>query len=109
MELLAIIFLAAGVWYWQDGMRSREIACLVSDANCKSRGVVFLDQSVVLHKVRLRRNEQGRMVIFREYGFEFASDGACRYKGRISLLGYKVREFEMEAYREAGGVEQLPH
>lgn len=109
MEVLAIIILAGAIWYWQDGMRSRELASMVSDANCKSQQVGFLDQSVVLHKVRLRRNPQGQMVIYREYDFEFTSDGSQRYKGRISLLGKKVQAFEMEPYRQDYPANELSH
>lgn len=99
-ELIAILTLVGGVWYWFDSMRVREIACMVSDANCKSKNVHFLDQSVVLGKIRLRRNPQGHLVLLRRYNFEFTSDGAYRYKGNISMLGKQAVNFEMEPYRE---------
>jgi len=35
----------------------------------------------------------------RLFFFEFSSDGAQRYQGRIVLLGKQVREIEMDAYR----------
>jgi len=33
------------------------------------------------------------------YFFEFASDGAERYQGRIVMFGQALREVEMDAYR----------
>jgi len=67
---------------------------------CKAQDVFFLDETVVQNKVRVRRNSAGHLVLYREYRFEFSSDGAYRYRGKICLLGKQVVSIEMEAYRQ---------
>jgi len=37
--------------------------------------------------------------IYREYRFEFTSDGTCRYRGEIILMGRNVQHVTTEAYR----------
>jgi hypothetical protein len=61
--------------------------------------VQFLDDTVALKKLWLRRAEDGRLQLCRIFFFEFTSDGAYRYHGRIVLSGKQVREVAMDAYR----------
>ncbi len=100
IELLSLITLLTGVWYWLDGMSAKEIATKAGSRLCKSHDVYFLDETVVQTRVRLRRNSAGHIVFYREYRFEFTSDGAYRYRGKICLLGKHVVSTEMEAYRQ---------
>ncbi len=100
LELLALLSLIGAVWYWFDGLRAREIAVMSGSRLCQKQGVYFLDESVVLAKLRLRRNRAGQVMYYREYGFEFTSDGAYRYRGKICLMGKQVVATEMEPYRE---------
>lgn len=100
IELLGFIVLLSGVWYWLDGMRAKEIANAAGARSCKGHEVYFLDETVVLTRVRIRRNAAGRVALYREYRFEFTSDGAYRYHGKISLLGKRVVSTEMEPYRQ---------
>jgi hypothetical protein len=98
-ELIGLIILVAGIAYWLDSMRVREIACLAGRRVCEQNGVEFLDETVVLYRQRLRRDDNGRMRVYREYRFEFASDGAWRYQGEIIMLGKQVSQVAMEPYR----------
>ena len=59
----------------------------------------FLDDTVERKKLWLRRSRMGSLQLCRVYFFEFSSDGAERYQGRIIMLGQKVGEVEMDAYR----------
>lgn len=99
-ELLALLALSAAVWYWFDGMRAREIALMTGARVCKAQGVYFLDESVALTRLRLRRNTAGQVVFYREYRFEFTSDGAHRYRGKLCLMGKQVVSTVMEPYRQ---------
>lgn len=100
LELLGFIALASTVWYWFDGMRAREIASSAGARLCEKHAVYFLDESMAKTKVRIRRNTSGHVVFYREYRFEFTSDGAYRYHGTIRLLGKYVVSTEMEPYRQ---------
>ena len=92
--LLVSIFL-----YWLGSIRAKEIATTHSREACKKVSLEFLDETVSIKKVRLRRNSLGRLVFYREYQFEFTSTGEYRYKGRVKLLGKILLGVEMEPYQ----------
>lgn len=66
---------------------------------CQGLGLVFLDDTVVLKRLRLARDGLSRLVFRREYRFEFSSDGSQRYRGEITLLGQSLEDIVMDAYR----------
>lgn len=99
MDWLILIFIIAGLWYWWDTLQSKEIARVAGMNACNRYSVQFLDDTVELKKIWLRRNSGGHLQICRLYFYEFSSDGAKRYQGRITMLGKKIREVEMDAYR----------
>jgi hypothetical protein len=100
MEALLLVgVLVAVTWYWWDNMQCKEIAKLAGQQACRNAQVQFLDDTVALKKLWLRRAETGRLQLCRIFFFEFASDGEYRYHGRIVLTGKRVREVEMDAYR----------
>lgn len=57
---------------------------------CESRGLLLLDQTVSLNKVRLRRDRSGQMQIERTYQFEFSTNGDDRYQGDITLRANRI-------------------
>lgn len=99
-DFIVLLLLMIIIWYWQDGMRAKELARGCGRSACMDAGVTFLDDTVALKKINLRRNQQGQMAIFRQYHFEFSSDGAWRYSGCIDLLGRQILSVDMEAHRE---------
>ena len=98
-ELLWILSLAAVVWFWLDSMRTNELARNIGRHACEKSEVLFLDDTVVLQKIRMRRNTNGQMTLYREYQFEFTSDGSQRYKGKIALNGKRLIDVQLEAHR----------
>lgn len=98
-EIVFIILLGLGSWYWWDSVRVQEIARTAGLRACQQAGVQFLDDTVVRKRQWLRRNYQGRLQFCRLYFFEFTSDGSTRYQGRVVMFGQAVREVEMDAYR----------
>lgn len=99
MELAIIIFLVAALYYWFDSINAKENATIHAKGECKKVLIEFLDDTVLIKKVRLRRNSQGQLSIYREYEFEFSSTGEFRYKGMVRLLGKYLIDVEMEAYK----------
>lgn len=100
MEVLLLLLIAAGVWYWVDSMRAWEYARRTIRERCSEVGVQLLDDTVVLAKRRLRRDDDGRLKICREYRFEFTSDARMRYRGEIALSGGRIMYLEMQPYRD---------
>lgn len=101
-ELLALTVFSLAVWYWLDALRAKELAIRAGRRRCSDIGVTFLDDTVVLIQLRLRRNSYGRMAFHRKYRFEFASDGSHRYVGEVTLSGKSIQSLDMEAYRVPG-------
>ena len=99
MELGIIILLIASLFYWFDSIRAKENATQHAKNACKKVLIEFLDDTVLIKKVRLRRNTEGQMSIYREYEFEFSSTGEFRYKGQVRLLGKYLLDVEMEPYQ----------
>lgn len=98
-EFISVLILFGAIWYWLDGMRTKEIARQQGRHACNKAEVNFLDDTVAIKKVRLCRDGQGKLTIYREYQFEFASDGANRYRGEIIILGKKVKSIYLDPYR----------
>ena len=101
-DFTLLVILISSFIYWLDSIRSKEIATSHSRDACKKVSVEFLDETVSIKKVRLRRNSLGRLNFYREYQFEFTSTGAHRYKGMVKLLGKYLLDMEMEAYQIRG-------
>jgi len=99
-EFIILFVLISGILYWIDTIRTKEIACSHGKARCKELGVTFLDETVEIKKVRIKRNPRGTVVFRREYGFEFSSDGVRRYEGSITMLGKVLADLNMSAYPE---------
>ena len=98
-DFIILLFLSASIFYWLDSIRAKEIATKQASAECKKVLIEFLDDTVVIKKVRLRRDTQGRIAFYREYQFEFSSTGEYRYKGLVRLLGKYLIDIEMEPYQ----------
>jgi hypothetical protein len=98
-DLLILLGLGGGLWYWWDNLKAKEIARDAGREACSYAEVQFLDDTVVKRKAWLRRDEHGRMQLCRLYFFEFTRLGERRYLGRVVLLGKRVGEVEMDAYR----------
>ncbi len=96
---LAILVLIAAAWFWWDSRGVAERANQLARQRCEQLGLVFLNDTVAWKKIRLKRNQQGRMKFQRTYFFEFASDMRQRYQGEIVMLGQQLTNLDMEAYR----------
>lgn len=98
-EILAL-GLAIGVfWFWYDSMRAREAAVRMGRNACGERGLQFLDETVAIARLRIRRDSNGRLVLARLYAFEFSDTGDNRRNGSIALLGQRVESLQLEPYR----------
>lgn len=97
-DLFILLIMIAGVFYWLNAMRCKELAREAGKVACKKYDLIFLDDTVVIQKIRLRRSPAGSMKLYREYQFEFTSDGVYRYKGVVSMTGKLVKNINMDAY-----------
>ena len=86
-EWLPLVILAGLAWFWWDSLQKRELAVRAARAVCERANVQFLDDSVALSKMKLRRDSNQRAKLYREFSFEYSSVGDDRLAGRVYLLG----------------------
>ena len=89
-ELLAVAALAAAGWFLWSSLRAREAANAAIRPACRAQGYLFLDDTVALHRLRLRRDDEGRARIERVYRFDYSDTGDNRRRGYVTLLGARV-------------------
>lgn len=94
--LLIFIPIALLAVLWWKGMASKEIARRAGSRACRQAQVQFLDDTVALQKLRIRRDPRGAMALYRLYGFEFTVDGEVRHNGYIHMLGHHLQKLELD-------------
>lgn len=98
-ELLALAIALAGAWLWIDSLRAREHAVAAGRAACARYGVQLLDETVAFTRLRLARDDHGRLRLRRTYVFEFSETGDNRRQGAIVMLGARLEDLQLEPYR----------
>ena len=98
-EIAALALIAAAIFLWADSLRARERAVRAGRAACERYAVQFLDDTVSFAKMRLARDQDGRVKIARTYTFEFTETGNSRRQGAIVMLGRELAEIQLEPYR----------
>ncbi|VAW89243.1 hypothetical protein MNBD_GAMMA17-490 [hydrothermal vent metagenome] len=99
IELLLLCGVVMAAAFWWRTNELKQIAYQVARRRCDESGVQFLDDSVVLSKVRLRRNDEGRIALLCHFSFEFATVGDMRYCGELQFLGRRLSAVEMEPHK----------
>lgn len=89
-EILLLILISAGFWFWMDSLKAREIALQAIAAACTGEGLQFLDETTVVHSLRLARDEAGRLRWHRIYHFEISDTGDNRRPGSLALIGQEI-------------------
>ena len=96
LDLVVFLGFAALAWYWMDALRSKEIARAAGLRACQQAEAQFLDDTVALAKLRLRRDTHGHLVLYREYRFEFTRNRDYRLQGDIAMMGRQVVRLALE-------------
>jgi hypothetical protein len=98
-EAAAIILIVVGILLWVDSLRARERAIQAGRSACERYALQFLDDTVSFARLRLARDEEGRLRIARTYTFEFSETGNNRRNGAIVMLGQDPKDIHLEPYR----------
>jgi hypothetical protein len=98
-ELFALALGLAAATLWIDSLRAREHAVAAGRAACARYGVQLLDETVSFARLRLARDEEGRLRLRRTYVFEFSETGDNRRHGAIVMLGARLEDLRLEPYR----------
>jgi len=98
LELAVLVLGLAGVWLWSDSLVVRERAIRAGRDACRRYDLQLLDETVAFARLRLGRDEAGRMRLRRTYTFEFSDTGDNRRHGAIVMLGARVEDLQLEPY-----------
>jgi len=97
-EAAAIVLIIAGILFWVDSLRARERALSAGRSACARYGVQLLDETVQFARLRLARDDEGRLRLRRTYTFEFSDTGNNRRHGAIVMLGADLQDMQFEPY-----------
>ena len=86
-EILGVLALAAGGWFFWDSLKARETANAAMRAACRAEGLLFLDDTVALESIRPIRNEDGQLRVRRIFSFEYSDTGHNRRRGSVEMVG----------------------
>jgi len=95
-EMLVVLVLAAAGWFLWDSLKAREAANAAIRPACRAEGLLFLDDTVALDRLRPVRDDDGRMRLARVYRFEYSDDGANRRRGTVALRGDRILHVDLE-------------
>jgi hypothetical protein len=87
--LALICIAAAGVWFWQDSLASREAANAAALDACGRLGLQLLDGTVAFARLSFAR-DVGRLTLRRTYVFDYTANSIERRQGFVVLLGRRV-------------------
>ncbi|KAF1720754.1 DUF3301 domain-containing protein [Pseudoxanthomonas wuyuanensis] len=91
--ILLMIAGAAMFAYWNAARAAAERAEKLGRDACKAADVLWLDQTVHAHGLRVRRGEDGKLGFERSFRFEYSYDGIDRHIGRLVLRGEQLVSF----------------
>lgn len=94
-----LILLCAGIAFWLNSRRAHEFSLGICRHFCDKHDAMLLDQTVCLHRLRLRRGDSGRIQLERCYQFEYSYNAVDRYSGDMTILGLKPVEISFDGQR----------
>ncbi|RBP33292.1 uncharacterized protein DUF3301 [Marinobacter pelagius] len=94
------LFLAGfAAWYWWRAKAIKDFVLQAARRYCKTMDVELLDDAVYLRGLWFKRDDQGRLRVWRRFLFDFTSTGEERYTGRVIMLGSTILNMELEPHR----------
>lgn len=88
--LLGLLLVGAVYLAWRNSMRARERAVSFCRNLCSKHQVQFLDDTVSLTRLTIRRDPELGLKLHRVYEFEFSAEGQSRSEGSVVLTGDRI-------------------
>ena len=98
LTVFIIAMIAAFCALLWRGQGVHERAVLATRRFCKSQQLIFLDHTVALRKLRLKKDRENKLCIARTYQFEFTTTGEQRYTGTILMMGRKPDSIDVPVH-----------
>jgi len=93
--IILLLIISLLTWFWFDTLKSRERAKFISKQSCRELKLQLLDDTIALIRIRLKRNNHGKLIVQRLYQFEFDDGNNQRQTGRILMRGISLEMLEM--------------
>ena len=88
--LIGLLVVGAVYLAWRNSMRARERAVSFCRRLCSKHQVQFLDDTVALTRLTIRRDPGLGWRLHRVYEFEFSAEGQSRSRGSVILTGDRI-------------------
>lgn len=98
-DLIVLFSLAGLIAFWWQSLQIRDQATAAVRKRCEQLDLQWLDQTIVLKRLRIRRNARGALCLWRVFTFEFSSTGEERYQGYVTLRGSLIEDIQLPAHR----------
>lgn len=99
MDFFLIFLLLSIGYYWSNATKTREIALIFVKRHCQQLDIQLLDEYVALNGLWLKKDDSGTTKLWRSYQFEFTATGYERYNGKVTLLGQKIINIQLDPYK----------
>jgi len=99
-KLIFLIFAATLIVYWWQSAQVHELAIKAARRTCQRCDVQFLDHTVARVSTQVKRGDQGKLRLERNYSFEFTPDGNSRYIGNVHTIANRISAVILEPYPE---------
>ena len=98
MELILLIIVCLGSWFWLDTLTARDKAVVLGQELAEKFSLQLLDETVACTKLRLARNLRGHVQMLRTYEFEVSANGVDRMQCNLILLGRQLHTWHIPPY-----------
>ena len=93
--IIALAIFGAVALAWSSARGAAEVAAHYGRRACAESGVQWLDHTVSLERLSLKRAPDGWLRPLRRYRFEFSASGHDRQRGSLELLGSELQWLRM--------------
>ena len=98
-HLFWLLLLTIAIIYWWGAYGIKQLALMATQKHCSEMNVQLLDESLALKRIRIRRDESGKLKLLRYFNFEFASTGDDRYRGETIMHGQRCVTIKLDPHR----------
>ncbi|MBF0438177.1 MAG: DUF3301 domain-containing protein [Magnetococcales bacterium] len=91
MDILAILSILLISLVWYSAMRAREQALEEVQKSCAEMKLQWLDETVTITSLGLKRDADGQLRVRRIYGFRYLEAGFVVREGVVILLGDQLQ------------------
>ncbi|MCP5162203.1 MAG: DUF3301 domain-containing protein [Hahellaceae bacterium] len=98
-DLFWLALLGLGIFHWLKSREMKDYVLQACKKYCEATTLQLLDEGLVLRAIWFKRDEKGKLRLWRRYEFEFTSTGDERYTGKAITLGKRILRIETGVHR----------